>query len=560
MEKFEISLEFFDLAKILSEQKQENIAIDYEEVKTRISEEIWNAKLDSLSELKAKLKYTQDKLEEMQEQIAKIKNKKKLAAIKKSIKATEVAISQIKAEIDQLDMDIENTNSGKRTNKKDINYSINLRINRDEVFEYYEIVKKIYSLLRDLEDKAVVNIEIYEALREQETTAPVNYTYTIEQFNDLVELYNHMNGYKVAEGHEYGDILFTDDVNDRNENKLSLGDVYFINKRIDNIVDFIKQKQFTPYEAMLYIHNYLTALEYNDTESCIAQMITGPLLGQEIVCSGYASLTKAIVDKLNMPGLKCELQGFNYVNANKSAYADSSHAACLIHIKDEKYDIDGSYYDDISSDSVIYYDVFDKGSEESELLGDLITMSDDGRFTYFLYPQCDSMLFIDNGKHNYMVRDRALTRYEQIIYIDTEDKDLKKDIEEIDYLEKVILPDRSLINDILKAKNKPIPVETLIKGLYYVIQSGTGIIEEYGMDTVKETIYAIIMPSMERALDVYSRHAQNDLLQSWYDYGYFKRKDKKRCISDAERSMLLKITNMVSELEQKHAKNNIRRG
>ena len=142
MEKFEISLEFFDLAKILSEQKQENIAIDYEEVKTRISEEIWNAKLDSLSELKAKLKYTQDKLEEMQEQIAKIKNKKKLAAIKKSIKATEVAISQIKAEIDQLDMDIENTNSGKRTNKKDINYSINLRINRDEVFEYYEIVKK----------------------------------------------------------------------------------------------------------------------------------------------------------------------------------------------------------------------------------------------------------------------------------------------------------------------------------------------------------------------------------------------------------------------------------
>ena len=96
--------------------------------------------------------------------------------------------------------------------------------------------------------------------------------------------------------------------------------IYFINKRITNIVDFIKQKQFTPFEAMIYIHNYVTSLQY--TRGDASQIIVGALNGQEIVCSGYASIIKAIIDKLNMPGLKCDIIGLNKINEDKTGYAD----------------------------------------------------------------------------------------------------------------------------------------------------------------------------------------------------------------------------------------------
>ena len=294
MEKFEVDLEFFNLAKILSEQTDDGVNDDYEDVKTRFVEEIWNAKLDSLSELKSKLQHTQSKLEKLKKQSDKIKNKKKLDDIKKDIKETEELISKIKVKIELAEEEINNTNLGLKTNKTDAKYLINIRINRDEVFEYYEIIKKIYSLIHEIEDNTVINIEIYEALREQSTSAPANYTYTINQLNSLVELYDYMNGYMSVEARDHGEILFTDDVGNENEDKLSLGDVYFINKRIDSIVDFIKQKQFTPYETMIYIHNYLTSLKYTDSEGYFTQMVTGPLLKQEIVCAGYASLTKAI--------------------------------------------------------------------------------------------------------------------------------------------------------------------------------------------------------------------------------------------------------------------------
>ena len=554
MEKFEIDLEFFDLAKILSEQAENGVNDDYEMVKTKFAEEIWNAKLDSLSELKAKLENTQRELEEKQKQSTKTKNKKKLAAIKKDIQTIQESITAIKAKINLAEEDIKNTNLGLKANGKDVKYSINIRINRDDVFEYYEIIKKIYSLIHEIEDKTVVNIEIYEALREQTTSAPANYTYTIDQFNSLVELYDHMNGYMSVEAREHGEILFTDDVS---EAKLSLGDVYFINKRIDSIVDFIKQKQFTPYEAMLYIHNYLTSLEYTDSEGYFTQMITGPLLGQEIVCAGYASLTKAIIDRLDMPGLKCEIQGFNTIKADKSNYGNYTHAVSLIHIKDEKYNIDGSYYDDASSDHVEYDDPFDKGSEESKEYKFLIEDVNEGRFTFFMYPLCDAWLLTDDGRRNYMVEDDAISRYGQIIYIDTKKEKFKRDLEHIEYLEKV-LEDLSLIKQVLRDKNKPISLQTLITGMYNVIQADPTIKDEYTGETDADIIYSMIMPSIDKASYSYTYQAQNCLVRACKQYGYYDAVDIDEDLQEINGKVYEMIKNIVSSFENNNTDNSNR--
>jgi hypothetical protein len=66
-----------------------------------------------------------------------------------------------------------------------------------------------------------------------------------------------------------------------------------------------------------------------------------------IVCSGYASLVKAVVDKLDMPGLKCDFIGCKIVSRHKV----NGHCHNIVSIKDPKYDIDGVYVEDACWDS-----------------------------------------------------------------------------------------------------------------------------------------------------------------------------------------------------------------
>ena len=145
----------------------------------------------------------------------------------------------------------------------------------------------------------------------------------------------------------------------------NLEQVIDANNEIDKVVTKIQTLKLSPYEAMVYIHKYLTQnygygfnggriADKKDTrKSENNRSIVAAIRNKQTICSGYASMTKAIVDRLKMPRLTCE-----YLNTaawkipkDKDPEFLSGHALNLVTIDDSKYNINGSYLNDATWDS-----------------------------------------------------------------------------------------------------------------------------------------------------------------------------------------------------------------
>lgn len=138
------------------------------------------------------------------------------------------------------------------------------------------------------------------------------------------------------------------------EEAWSLEQVLNANKKIDEVIETIRQNNFTPFEAMACIHYYITShFAYFDDKKNPnnSRSITGVFNSDSIVCVGYANLTKAIIDKLNMPGLeaktfdsiyKFDTEKFPELKGERAFM----HVQNLIKINDPKYNVKGTYVND----------------------------------------------------------------------------------------------------------------------------------------------------------------------------------------------------------------------
>ena len=75
------------------------------------------------------------------------------------------------------------------------------------------------------------------------------------------------------------------------------------------------------------------------------------------ICVGHASLVKAVVDRLNDPNLKCRFISVDVTKKHTSA----GHAMCIVDILDNKYNIKGSYAEDVCYDAGSPYSPEGKG-------------------------------------------------------------------------------------------------------------------------------------------------------------------------------------------------------
>lgn len=130
------------------------------------------------------------------------------------------------------------------------------------------------------------------------------------------------------------------------------------NKSIYEVCAFIEKNNFSPFEAYAYIHKYVSTIaEYNTTSiggSWLShdQFFPGAFFDlPEVVCMGYSSLEKEIIDTLNMPGLKCDVVAVKFYN--KDRHQADRHARCLVRILDDKYGINQSCYEDPTWDNVV---------------------------------------------------------------------------------------------------------------------------------------------------------------------------------------------------------------
>ena len=129
------------------------------------------------------------------------------------------------------------------------------------------------------------------------------------------------------------------------------------NTEIDSVCDFIKEQNFSPFEALAYIHNYVSTIaNYHESQDIKEQWYSHdqffPGIFEdipEVVCAGYSSLMKEIIDNLNMPELKCKIISVSMSKIGVGLLGN--HARCLIEIKDKKYGLNQTVFDDPTWDN-----------------------------------------------------------------------------------------------------------------------------------------------------------------------------------------------------------------
>ena len=131
-----------------------------------------------------------------------------------------------------------------------------------------------------------------------------------------------------------------------NSNFISFQEYKDTIKAIDNMVQEIERFNFSPLEKIMYAYDLVRNKVYTevsgDEDKLNSRTLSSVLLGDKIVCVGYARIFKTLLEKLGIHSREVHL---NYPDRI------GGHARNEIYIKDEKYGVDGVYYFDPTWDS-----------------------------------------------------------------------------------------------------------------------------------------------------------------------------------------------------------------
>lgn len=116
---------------------------------------------------------------------------------------------------------------------------------------------------------------------------------------------------------------------------------------IDDIVNFIKKLDLSPMEKVMFTYDLIRkkvyTLENEDEDYTASRDTIDVLLGDKIVCLGYANVFNTILEKLGFNPKLFYLKCINNPN--------EGHARSIMYLKDDKYDIEGIYLFDPTGDS-----------------------------------------------------------------------------------------------------------------------------------------------------------------------------------------------------------------
>lgn len=125
------------------------------------------------------------------------------------------------------------------------------------------------------------------------------------------------------------------------------------NKKIVETADEIRKFDLSPYEKLLMSYLKVTSRKYVNEEehehSADSRSVFGVLNSDKIVCVGYAELLKAITEELGDENI--QIYKNHVACSSDGKVIDGYHSNIIIHIKDEKYGINGFYYLDPTWDS-----------------------------------------------------------------------------------------------------------------------------------------------------------------------------------------------------------------
>lgn len=115
---------------------------------------------------------------------------------------------------------------------------------------------------------------------------------------------------------------------------------------INNMVEKIKKYNLSPFEQIIYAYDLVRERIYKFEDKgdspTKSRDLTSVLLGEKIVCVGYAAMLKAI-----LKNFKINIE--NYIIDSKTK--NLAHQRNMIHVWDLKYNLDGVFFFDATFDS-----------------------------------------------------------------------------------------------------------------------------------------------------------------------------------------------------------------
>lgn len=136
---------------------------------------------------------------------------------------------------------------------------------------------------------------------------------------------------------------------EQNSELITFEDFIKTKEIIDNKVKEIETFNFSPLEQIMYAYDIAKDHIYKEDNKVenenVSRNLTSVLLGDQIVCVGYAEIFNTILNRL---GIKSTIIRLDNID-NKPG-----HAINAVYIKDEKYNINGVYYFDPTGDRKKY--------------------------------------------------------------------------------------------------------------------------------------------------------------------------------------------------------------
>ncbi|MBE7074156.1 MAG: hypothetical protein E7379_03600 [Clostridiales bacterium] len=127
------------------------------------------------------------------------------------------------------------------------------------------------------------------------------------------------------------------------------------NEQISIIANKVKKESLSPYEKLLRVYMGVASRKYRKEKifqhPSESRSVYGVLNSNKCVCQGYSNLIKAIFEEIGEENITIY---DNFVATSEDGEkARALHSTLVIHIKDEKYGLNGHYYFDATNETFL---------------------------------------------------------------------------------------------------------------------------------------------------------------------------------------------------------------
>ena len=193
----------------------------------------------------------------------------------------------------------------------------------------HNLLDEFTDIILDLDDDNSINRFLISNPQLLNKRIMINKQYDINSFEYIKETFKNIpNLYLNVHG---------------NKEFISINDYQKTTTIINDIITKIKQYNFSPIEQIMYAYDLIRERIYKQESTNesynISRDLTKVLLGDKIVCAGYANIFEQV-----LIGLGIKNQQINLFNTNNK----KSHVRNVAYIKDKKYNLNGIYYFDLT--------------------------------------------------------------------------------------------------------------------------------------------------------------------------------------------------------------------